>query len=134
MQTRQHPKFVVKEMESMYMEELRSSINLLKSNLESLPVSKGGTDSKYSLQKLKRYNRYLLRQAFGPTLLLCLLWLVCALISVVMLCEYERARGGFDVVMIIVRLSVSVNWASLCFDVVMLCVRVYVCVVDVVMM
>ncbi|XP_070192470.1 calcium-dependent secretion activator 1-like isoform X1 [Littorina saxatilis] len=55
--TRQHPKFVVKEMESMYMEELRSSINLLKSNLESLPVSKGGTDSKYSLQKLKRYNR-----------------------------------------------------------------------------
>ena len=61
MQTRQHPKFVVKEMESMYMEELRSSINLLKSNLESLPVSKGGTDSKYSLQKLKRYNRYLLR-------------------------------------------------------------------------
>ena len=57
-QTRQHPKFVVKEMESMYMEELRSSINLLKSNLESLPVSKGGTDSKYSLQKLKRYNRY----------------------------------------------------------------------------
>ncbi|PVD24731.1 hypothetical protein C0Q70_15216 [Pomacea canaliculata] len=54
---RQHPKFVVKEMESMYQEELRSSINLLKSNLESLPVSKGGTESKYSLQKLKRYNR-----------------------------------------------------------------------------
>ncbi|KAL8567544.1 hypothetical protein ACOMHN_010135 [Nucella lapillus] len=54
---RQHPKFVVKEMESMYMEDLRSSINLLKSNLESLPVSKGVTDSKYSLQRLKRYNR-----------------------------------------------------------------------------
>ncbi|XP_076448104.1 calcium-dependent secretion activator 1-like [Babylonia areolata] len=55
---RQHPKFVVKEMESMYIEELRSSINLLKSNLESLPVSKGGTDSKLSLQKhLKRHNR-----------------------------------------------------------------------------
>uniref|UniRef100_A0A2C9K1R7 PH domain-containing protein n=1 Tax=Biomphalaria glabrata TaxID=6526 RepID=A0A2C9K1R7_BIOGL len=55
--TRRHPKFVVKEMESMYLEELKSSINILKSNLESLPVSKGGTDSKYSLQKLKRYNR-----------------------------------------------------------------------------
>ncbi|XP_035825527.1 calcium-dependent secretion activator 1 isoform X6 [Aplysia californica] len=55
--TRRHPKFVVKEMESMYLEELKSSINKLKSNLESLPVSKGGADSKYSLQKLKRYNR-----------------------------------------------------------------------------
>ena len=44
-------------MESMYVEELRSSINLLMANLESLPVSKG-QDSKYSsLQKLKRYNR-----------------------------------------------------------------------------
>ncbi|XP_064633820.1 calcium-dependent secretion activator 1-like isoform X2 [Lineus longissimus] len=51
------PKFVVKEMESMYIEELKSSINLLMANLESLPVSKGSTESKYSLQKLKRYNR-----------------------------------------------------------------------------
>ncbi len=56
-QTRRHPKFVVKEMEIMYVDELKSSINLLMANLESLPVSKGGTEAKYSLQKLKRYNR-----------------------------------------------------------------------------
>ncbi|XP_064604151.1 calcium-dependent secretion activator 1-like isoform X2 [Liolophura sinensis] len=55
--TRKHPKFVVKEMESMFLDELQSAINLLMANLESLPVSKGSTDSKYSLQKLKRYNR-----------------------------------------------------------------------------
>lgn len=53
------PKFVLKEMESLYLEELRASINLLMANLESLPVSKGSTDSKYSLQKLKRYNHRL---------------------------------------------------------------------------
>ncbi|XP_047003794.1 calcium-dependent secretion activator-like [Schistocerca americana] len=50
------PKFVLKEMESLYVEELKSSINLLMANLESLPVSKGSVDSKYGLQKLKRYN------------------------------------------------------------------------------
>ncbi|KAK9758792.1 MUN domain [Popillia japonica] len=50
------PKFVLKEMESLYVEELKSSINLLMANLESLPVSKGSMDSKYGLQKLKRYN------------------------------------------------------------------------------
>ncbi|XP_049781313.1 calcium-dependent secretion activator-like [Schistocerca gregaria] len=50
------PKFVLKEMESLYIEELKSSINLLMANLESLPVSKGSMDSKYGLQKLKRYN------------------------------------------------------------------------------
>ncbi|XP_020296895.1 calcium-dependent secretion activator isoform X2 [Pseudomyrmex gracilis] len=52
------PKFVLggKNMESLYIEELRSSINLLMANLESLPVSKGSIDSKYGLQKLKRYN------------------------------------------------------------------------------
>ncbi|KAF5298830.1 hypothetical protein FQR65_LT09580 [Abscondita terminalis] len=53
------PKFVLKEMESLYVEELKSSINLLMANLESLPVSKGSMDSKYGLQKLKRYNHRL---------------------------------------------------------------------------
>ncbi|XP_044576566.1 calcium-dependent secretion activator isoform X2 [Cotesia glomerata] len=48
------PKFLLKEMESLYIEELKSSINLLMTNLESLPVSKGSIDSKYGLQKLKR--------------------------------------------------------------------------------
>lgn len=50
------PKFVLKEMESLYVEELKSSINLLMANLESLPVSKGSMDSKFGMQKLKRYN------------------------------------------------------------------------------
>ncbi|XP_030755946.1 calcium-dependent secretion activator isoform X4 [Sitophilus oryzae] len=53
------PKFVLKEMESLYIEELKSAINLLMTNLESLPVSKGSMDSKYGLQKLKRYNHRL---------------------------------------------------------------------------
>ncbi|KAK2192666.1 hypothetical protein NP493_25g01000 [Ridgeia piscesae] len=44
-------------MESMYLEELKSSINLLMANLESLPVTKGSTNSRYSLQKLKRYDK-----------------------------------------------------------------------------
>lgn len=48
------PKFILKEMESLYIEELKSSINLLMANLESLPVSKGSMDSKYGFKK--RYN------------------------------------------------------------------------------
>ena len=50
------PKFVLKEMELLYIDEVRSSISQLMVNLESLPVSKGSTDSRYGLQKLKRYN------------------------------------------------------------------------------
>lgn len=50
------PKFAVKEMELMYVDELKQSVNLLMVNLDSLPVTKGSTDSKYSLQKLKRYK------------------------------------------------------------------------------
>eukprot|EP00062_Callorhinchus_milii_P009865 gi/632954341/ref/XP_007892907.1/ PREDICTED: calcium-dependent secretion activator 2 [Callorhinchus milii] len=49
---RKFPQFGQKEMESMYIEELRSSVNLLMANLESLPVAKGGPECK--LQKLKR--------------------------------------------------------------------------------
>ncbi|XP_014195204.2 calcium-dependent secretion activator 1 isoform X1 [Haplochromis burtoni] len=45
------PRFVSREMEAMYIEELRSSVNLLMANLESMPVSKGG---EFKLQKLKR--------------------------------------------------------------------------------
>ncbi|KAK2089475.1 hypothetical protein P7K49_032141 [Saguinus oedipus] len=44
------PKFVSKEMENMYIEELKSSVNLLMVNSESMLVSKGG---KFKLQKLK---------------------------------------------------------------------------------
>lgn len=45
------PRFVSREMEAMHIEELRSSVNLLMANLESMPVSKGG---EFKLQKLKR--------------------------------------------------------------------------------
>ncbi|XP_029357057.1 calcium-dependent secretion activator 1 isoform X3 [Echeneis naucrates] len=45
------PKFSSREMEAMFIEELRSSVNLLMANLESMPVSKGG---EFKLQKLKR--------------------------------------------------------------------------------
>ncbi|XP_072527471.1 calcium-dependent secretion activator 2 isoform X8 [Salminus brasiliensis] len=37
---RKYPKFTSKDMEMMFVEELRSSINLLMANLESLPVAK----------------------------------------------------------------------------------------------
>ncbi|XP_060713759.1 calcium-dependent secretion activator 1 isoform X6 [Tachysurus vachellii] len=45
------PKFMSKDMEALYIEELKSSVNLLMANLESMPVSKGG---EFKLQKLKR--------------------------------------------------------------------------------
>lgn len=52
------PKFVLKEMESLFVEEMNSAINTLKSNLESLPVQQGKTsDSKYVLPKFKKLNQ-----------------------------------------------------------------------------
>uniref|UniRef100_A0A3P8WRW6 Ca2+-dependent activator protein for secretion a n=1 Tax=Cynoglossus semilaevis TaxID=244447 RepID=A0A3P8WRW6_CYNSE len=45
------PRFLSREMEVTYVEELRASVNLLMANLESMPVSKGGD---FKLQKLKR--------------------------------------------------------------------------------
>ncbi|XP_052329695.1 calcium-dependent secretion activator 1-like isoform X8 [Oncorhynchus keta] len=45
------PMFVSKEMEHMYIEELKASVNQLMANLESMPVSKGG---EFKLQKLKK--------------------------------------------------------------------------------
>ncbi|XP_037107096.1 calcium-dependent secretion activator 1 isoform X4 [Syngnathus acus] len=45
------PRFASRDMEAMFVEELRSSVNLLMANLESMPVSKGG---EFKLQKLKR--------------------------------------------------------------------------------
>jgi hypothetical protein len=48
---------LVKEMESMYVDELKAAINLLMANLESLPVSKGSTDSRLTKFTGKRINR-----------------------------------------------------------------------------
>ncbi|CAB1323479.1 unnamed protein product, partial [Coregonus sp. 'balchen'] len=56
---RKYPKFVSKDMEAMYIEELRSSVNLLMANLESLPVSKGGPDFKQKLKRSSMNNSFL---------------------------------------------------------------------------
>lgn len=56
---RKHPKFVSPDMEALYVEELRSSVNLLMANLESLPVSKGGPDFKQKLKRSTLNNSFL---------------------------------------------------------------------------
>lgn len=43
----------------MYIEELRSSVNLLMANLESLPVAKGGPDFKQKLKRSTMNNSFL---------------------------------------------------------------------------
>ncbi|XP_039989441.1 calcium-dependent secretion activator 2 isoform X2 [Xiphias gladius] len=56
---RRYPKFVSPDMEALYVEELRSSVNLLMANLESLPVSKGGPDFKQKLKRSSMNNSFL---------------------------------------------------------------------------
>nr|XP_061812208.1 calcium-dependent secretion activator 2-like isoform X1 [Nerophis lumbriciformis] len=56
---RRFPKFVSPNMDVLYAEELRSSINLLMANLESLPVSKGGPDFKQKLKRSSINNSFL---------------------------------------------------------------------------
>ncbi|CDQ61788.1 unnamed protein product [Oncorhynchus mykiss] len=56
---RNYPKFVSKDMEAMYIEEMRSSVNLLMANLESLPVSKGGPNFKQKLKRSSMNNSFL---------------------------------------------------------------------------
>ncbi|XP_014829946.1 PREDICTED: calcium-dependent secretion activator 2-like [Poecilia mexicana] len=56
---RTNPKFVSTDMEALYIEELRSSVNLLMANLESLPVSKGGPDFKQKLKRSSMNNSFL---------------------------------------------------------------------------
>lgn len=48
------PKFVVKDMETLFMDEVRQSINLLISNLESVPVTPRGQ----TVGKRKDKSRY----------------------------------------------------------------------------
>uniref|UniRef100_A0A8C4F106 Calcium dependent secretion activator 2 n=1 Tax=Dicentrarchus labrax TaxID=13489 RepID=A0A8C4F106_DICLA len=52
-------RFVSGDMEPLYVEELRSSVNLLMANLESLPVSKGGPDFKQKLKRSSMNNSFL---------------------------------------------------------------------------
>ncbi|XP_067446971.1 calcium-dependent secretion activator 2 isoform X3 [Thunnus thynnus] len=56
---RRYPKFISADMEALYVEELRSSVNLLMANLESLPVSKGGPDFKQKLKRSSMNNSFL---------------------------------------------------------------------------
>ncbi|XP_078023723.1 calcium-dependent secretion activator 2 isoform X5 [Epinephelus lanceolatus] len=56
---RRYPKFVSADMEPLYVEELRSAVNLLMANLESLPVSKGGPDFKQKLKRSSMNNSFL---------------------------------------------------------------------------
>ncbi|XP_078112576.1 calcium-dependent secretion activator 2 [Sander vitreus] len=56
---RRYPKFISADMEPLYVEELRSSVNLLMANLESLPVSKGGPDFKQKLKRSTMNNSFL---------------------------------------------------------------------------
>lgn len=59
LQDRRYPKFLSADMEPLYVEELRSSVNLLMANLESLPVSKGGVDFKQKLKRSSLNNSFL---------------------------------------------------------------------------
>ena len=43
------PGFIHKDMEALFVEEQQSAINQLMANLESQPVTKGSSDSKYSM-------------------------------------------------------------------------------------
>ena len=43
------PKFVLKDMEGLYIEEMNMAINTLKGNLESLPVQQGGKSEKSNM-------------------------------------------------------------------------------------
>ncbi|XP_038157057.1 calcium-dependent secretion activator 2 isoform X2 [Cyprinodon tularosa] len=56
---RRFPRFVSADMEALYVDELRSSVNLLMANLESLPVSKGGPDFKQKLKRSSMNNSFL---------------------------------------------------------------------------
>uniref|UniRef100_A0A8C6WIC5 Calcium dependent secretion activator 2 n=1 Tax=Neogobius melanostomus TaxID=47308 RepID=A0A8C6WIC5_9GOBI len=56
---RRYPKLTSPDMEALYVEELRSSVNLLMANLESLPVSKGGPDFKQKLKRSSLNNSFL---------------------------------------------------------------------------
>ncbi|XP_034033202.1 calcium-dependent secretion activator 2-like [Thalassophryne amazonica] len=56
---RKYPQFICADMEALYVEELRSSVNLLMASLESLPVSKGGADFKQKLKRSSVNNSFL---------------------------------------------------------------------------
>lgn len=52
------PKFVVKDMETLFIDEVRQSINLLISNLESVPVAPRGQNVNGRKKESKSRSRY----------------------------------------------------------------------------
>lgn len=52
------PKFVVKDMETLFIDEVRQSINLLISNLESVPVTPRGQTLTGRKKENKSRSRY----------------------------------------------------------------------------
>ncbi len=48
------PKFIIKDMENIYLEEQKAMINQLMVNLEQFPVYKSGSDVKSTLYKMKK--------------------------------------------------------------------------------
>ncbi|KAL3315571.1 hypothetical protein Ciccas_005794 [Cichlidogyrus casuarinus] len=54
--TRRLPKLVVKDMETLYVDELRKMVNELMLRLEAVPVTRGGTSSSFQ-SKFKKINK-----------------------------------------------------------------------------
>ena len=47
------PSFIHKDMEALFVEEQQAAITQLRGNLQSQPVTKGSSDSKYSFNRIK---------------------------------------------------------------------------------
>lgn len=58
------PKFVVKDMETLFIDEVRQSINLLISNLESVPVAPRGQNVSGRKKEGKSRSRYFIFKIF----------------------------------------------------------------------
>lgn len=67
-QERSLPRLVSADMEPLYLEELASSVSLLRANLEALPVSRGGADLKQRLKRSSLHSSFLDLGEEGPVL------------------------------------------------------------------
>uniref|UniRef100_H3CYI5 Calcium dependent secretion activator 2 n=1 Tax=Tetraodon nigroviridis TaxID=99883 RepID=H3CYI5_TETNG len=62
------PRLVSADMEPLYLEELASSVSLLRANLEALPVSRGGAPLKQRLKRSSLHSSFLDLGEEGPVL------------------------------------------------------------------
>ncbi|CAG01075.1 unnamed protein product, partial [Tetraodon nigroviridis] len=67
-QERSLPRLVSADMEPLYLEELASSVSLLRANLEALPVSRGGAPLKQRLKRSSLHSSFLDLGEEGPVL------------------------------------------------------------------